>query len=109
MGYRLLDARRHGVLFKGKETGIMKLRLTAVAMAVSALVIGPVYADGAGGCDYSGKWRSTSVEPQEQSEASKKLASLKMPIAGQETTAQAAAPEKAQESAPQAAEKTTTQ
>jgi hypothetical protein len=95
--------------FKGKETRIMKLRLTAVAMALSVLVIGPVYADGTGGCEYGSKWRSTSVEPQEESEASKKLASLKMPITEQETATQAAAPEKTQESAPQAAEKTTTQ
>lgn len=86
----------------------MKLRLSAVAMAVSVLVIGPVYADGAGGCDFSSKWRYTSVEPQEESEASKKLAALNMPTTEQETTGQAASPEKAGEGAPQAAEASTT-
>ena len=87
----------------------MKLRLTAFAMALSVLVIGPVYAGGAGGCEFGSKWRYTSVEPQEESEATKKLASLNMPITEEEKADQASAPEKAQESTPQAAEKTTTQ
>ena len=58
----------------------MKLRLTVAAMALSVLVIGPVYAGGAdGGCAYGSKYQQTSVEPQEQSEAAKKLASLNVP------------------------------
>lgn len=63
----------------------MKFRLTIVAMALSVLAVGPVYAGGAGGCDYSGRYQSTSVEPQESSEAAKKLASLSVPVSGQET------------------------
>lgn len=80
----------------------MKFRLTIVAMALSVLVIGPVYAGGAGGCDYGGRYQSTSVEPQEQSEAAKKLASLSAPVSDQETAG------KADASTPQDAEKTTT-
>ena len=58
----------------------MKLRLTVAAMALSVLVIGPVYAGGAdGSCAYGSKYQQTSVEPQEQSEAAKKLASLNVP------------------------------
>ena len=87
----------------------MTFRLTAVAMALSVLVIGPVYAEGSGGCQYGSKYRYTSVEPQEESEATKKLASLNMPITEEETATQATSSEKAQESAPTAAEKTTTQ
>ena len=86
----------------------MKLRLTAVAMTVSVLAVGPVFAGGAGGCEYGSKWRYTSVEPQEDSEATKKLASLNMPITEEETASQAGTPEKATESAPQAAEESTT-
>lgn len=79
----------------------MKLRLTVAAMALSVLVIGPVYAGGAdGGCAYGSKYQQTSVEPQEQSEAAKKLASLNVP---------ASAPEKKDASTPPAAEKTTAQ
>ena len=89
----------------------MKFRLTAIAMALSALVITPVYAGGAGGCNYGSKWQSTSAEPQEQTEASKKLASLSMPIAeaAEEATGdQATATEKPQESTATTAEETTT-
>lgn len=65
----------------------MKIRLTLVAMALSVLAAGPVFAGGAvGGCDYSGN-RYTAAEPQEQSEAAKKLASLSAPITEQETVA----------------------
>ena len=79
----------------------MKLRLTVIAMALSVLAISPVYAGGAdGGCAYGSKYQQTSIEPQEQSEASKKLASLNLPVAGQE---QAAA------TPPSASEKTTAQ
>ena len=45
------------------------------------------------------------MEPTEQSEASKKLASLSVPATDQEAAAQAA-PEKATADAPQTAEKT---
>jgi hypothetical protein len=86
----------------------MKFRLTAVAMALSVFVIGPVYADGSGGCEYGSKWRYTSVEPQEESEASKKLASLNIPITEEETAGQATPSERIGESAPQAAEESTT-
>ena len=78
----------------------MKFRLTIIAAALSALAIGPVYAGGAGGCDYGSKYRSTSVEPKEQSEASKKLASLSAPIKEQE---------KAEASTPQAPQTTSAQ
>ena len=67
----------------------MKFRLTIVAMALSVLAVGPVYAGGAGGCDYGGRYQSTSVEPQEQSEAAKKLASLSVPVSGQESAVKA--------------------
>lgn len=89
----------------------MKLRLTAVAMAISVLVVGPVYAGGAGGCDYGSKYRYTSAEPQEQSELAKKLASLSVAIGEQQTAGQASAstPEKAHASTPRTAEKTTAQ
>jgi len=87
----------------------MKLRLTAVAMAISVLAAGPVYAGGAGGCDYGSTYRYTSAEPQEQSELARKLASLSVPIGEQQTAEQASAsaPEKAHASTPPAAEKTT--
>ena len=79
----------------------MKLRLTLIAMALSVLAISPVYADGAGGgCAYGSKYQQTSIEPQEQSEASKKLASLNLPAAGQE---------KADATPPSASEQTTAQ
>ena len=87
----------------------MKFRLTAVAMALSVLVIGPVYADGAGGCEFGSKWRYTSVEPQEESEATKKLASLSVSIDEEQTSDQATASEKSQESTSKAAETQTTQ
>ncbi len=79
----------------------MKLRLTVIAMALSVLAISPVYAGGAdGGCAYGGKYQQTSVEPQEQSQASKKLASLNLPLTEHE---------KAGASPPPAAEKTAAQ
>ena len=79
----------------------MKCRLTLIAMALSAVAVSPVYAGGAdGGCAYGSKYQQTSVEPQEQSEAAKKLASLNMPASEQEKTA--ATP-------PAAGEKTTAQ
>ncbi len=89
----------------------MKFRLTVIAAALAALAIGPVYAGGSGGCNYGSKWRSTSVEPQEQSEASKKLASLSMPIAEQDTTSPASASgsKKDQASTSQTAETTSAQ
>ena len=91
----------------------MKLRLTAVAMALSVLVVGPVYAGGAGGdCNYGGQYQQTSIEPLEQSDAAKKLASLSEPATDQEVASQAAAvsaPNKADASTSQAAAKTTTQ
>jgi len=64
----------------------MKLRLTIIATALSVLAISPVYAGGAdGSCAYGSKYQQTSVEPQEQSEASKKLASLNLPLAEQQS------------------------
>ncbi len=79
----------------------MKLRLTIIAMALSVLAISPVYAGGAdGSCAYGSKYQQTSVEPQEQSEASKKLASLNLPLTEQET---------AGATSPPAAEKTAAQ
>lgn len=80
----------------------MKFRLTILATALTVLAIGPVYAGGAGGCDYGSKYKYTSAEPQEQSEASKKLASLNVPATDQE-----AAPQKAQADTAQPAETTT--
>lgn len=68
----------------------MKFRLTLLATALSMLAMTPVYAGGAGGCDYGGRYQSTSVEPQEQSEAARKLASLSMPASGQDQAAQMA-------------------
>ncbi len=66
----------------------MKLRPTIIAMALSVLAVSPVYAGGAdGSCAYGSKYQQTSIEPQEQSEASKKLASLNLPVAGQEKAA----------------------
>lgn len=63
----------------------MKCRLTLIAMFFSVLAVSPVYAGGAdGGCAYGSKYQQTSVEPQEQSEAAKKLASLSMPASSQE-------------------------
>ncbi len=85
----------------------MKLRLTAVAMALSVLAAGPVYAGGAdGSCSYGSKYRNTFVEPQEQSQAARKLASLSVPATEQETAGQAAAnaPKKADASTSPAAE-----
>jgi hypothetical protein len=79
----------------------MKLRLTFIAMALSVLAISPVYAGGAdGSCAYGSKYQQTSVEPQEQSQASKKLASLNLPLTELE---------KAGASPPSAAEKTAVQ
>ena len=79
----------------------MKCRLTLIAMALSAVAVSPVYAGGAdGSCAYGSKYQQTSVEPQEQSEAAKKLASLNMPVSEQEKTG--ATP-------PSAPEKTTAQ
>jgi hypothetical protein len=69
----------------------MKFRLTIVAMALSVLAVAPVYAGGAGDCDYGGRYQSTSAEPQEQTEAAKKLASLSAPASSQETAAKAGA------------------
>ena len=64
----------------------MKLRPTIIAMALSVLAVSPVYAGGAdGSCAYGSKYQQTSVEPQEQSEASKKLASLNLPLTEQQT------------------------
>ncbi len=84
----------------------MKLLLTAVAMALSVLAIGPVYAEGAdGSCAYGSQYRYTSVEPQEQSEATRKLASLSKPATDQETAASA----RDNSGTPQAAEPTTAQ
>ena len=83
----------------------MKVRLTILATALTVLAIGPVYAGGAGGCSYGSKYKYTSVEPQEQSEASKKLASLSVPATEQEAAAEAA-PEKAQATPAQTAETT---
>ncbi len=79
----------------------MKCRLTLIAMALSAVAVSPVYAGGAdGGCAYGSKYQQTSVEPQEQSEAAKKLASLNMPASEQE---------KAGATPPSTGEKTTAQ
>ena len=86
----------------------MKLRLTAVTMALLVLVVGPVYAGGAGGdCHYGSQYQQTSVEPQEQSEAAKKLASLSEPATDQEVAASTS--ETADTSSSQSTEKTTTQ
>ena len=90
----------------------MKLRFTAAAMALSILVIGPVYAGGAdGSCAFGSKYRYTSVEPQEQSEVVRKLASLSAPATEQDTAASAAtsAPKKADASTSPDAKKKTTQ
>ena len=84
----------------------MNFRLTIAATALTVLASGPVFAGGAGGCDYGSKWKYTSVEPQEESEATKKLASLSAPATDQEAAAQAA-PEKAQAGPGQTAEQTT--
>ncbi|MDX2315847.1 MAG: hypothetical protein QNL90_17400 [Gammaproteobacteria bacterium] len=63
----------------------MTFRPALIAMFLSVLAVSPVYAGGAdGGCAYGSKYQQTSVEPQEQSEAAKKLASLSMPAATQE-------------------------
>ncbi len=86
----------------------MKFRLTVVAMALSVFAVGPVFAGGAaGGCDYGSKYRYTAAEPEAQSEAAKKLASLSVPIGEQETAA--SAPEQSDASTSQAAKKTTAQ
>ncbi len=90
----------------------MKLRLAAVAIVLSVLAVGSVYAAGAdGSCAYGSKFRYTFVEPLEQSEAASKLASLSVPATVQETAAQASAgaPDKADASSSPAAEKTTAQ
>jgi hypothetical protein len=89
----------------------MKFRLTIVAMALSVLAVGPVYAAGSGGCDYGGRFQSTSVEPQEQSEAAKKLAELSTPAGEQDSAGKvaASAPGQVDASTSQDAEKTTTQ
>jgi hypothetical protein len=80
-------------------------------MAVSVLAVGPVYAGGAGGCDYGSQDRYTSAEPQEQSEAAKKLASLSVAIGEQQTAGQAteSAPETAYVSTSPSVEKTSAQ
>ena len=86
----------------------MKFRLTVVAMALSVFAVGPVFAGGAaGGCDYGSKYRYTAAEPEAQSEAAKKLASLSVPIGEQETAA--SAPEQSDASPSQAAKKTIAQ
>ena len=86
----------------------MKLRLTVVAIALSVFAVGPVFAGGAaGGCDYGSKYRYTAAEPEAQSEAAKKLASLSVPISDQEMVA--SAPEQSQASTSQAAKKKTAQ
>ncbi len=86
----------------------MKHRLTVVAMALSVFAVSPVFAGGtASGCDYGSKYRSTAAEPQEQSEAAKRLASLSAPIGEQEMVA--SAPEKSQASTSQEAVKATAQ
>jgi len=77
----------------------MNIRLTIVATALSVVAIAPVYAGGAGGCDYGNKYQSTSVEPQEQSEAAKKLASLTLPMSEQKTVDQVSASSGGQASA----------
>ena len=84
----------------------MKSRLTILATALTVLAVGPAYAGGAGGCNYGSKYKYTSAEPQEQSEASKKLASLNVPASDEEAAAQAA-PEKAAADTTQPAEATT--
>ena len=86
----------------------MKLRLTILATALTVAASGPVFAGGGdGGCSHMGsKWKYTSAEPQEESEATKKLASLNGPATDQEATAQAA-PEKAQEGPAEPSEQTT--
>lgn len=84
----------------------MKFRLTILATALTVLATGPVYAGGAGGCDYGSKYKHTSAEPMEQSEASKKLASLNVPATDQEAAVQAA-PEKTRADTTQPAEPTT--
>jgi hypothetical protein len=85
----------------------MKFRLTILATALTVLAIGPAYAGGAGGCDYGSKYKYTSAEPQEQSEASRKLASLNVPATDQEAAVQAA-PEKPQADTTPTAETPTT-
>jgi hypothetical protein len=85
----------------------MKLRLTVVAAALSVLTVSPVFADGAdGACAYGSKFKYTAVEPQDQSEAAKKLASLTLPVTGTEVASTSG---KAGTSASKDAEKTTTQ
>ena len=83
----------------------MKLRYTVVATALSVLVVSPVFAGGSDGCDYGSRYKSTSAEPQEPSEAAKKLASLNMPATGEESTVGTAG----SAAAPQSAEPTTSQ
>ena len=83
----------------------MKLRLTVVATALSVLAVSPVFAGGADGCDYGTRFKSTSAEPQEPSEAAKKLASLNLPATGEESMVGAAGGA----GAPQSAEPTTSQ
>lgn len=78
----------------------MKLRLTVISIALSVLAASPVFA-----CDYVDKYKSTSAEPLEQSEAAKKLASLNLPASGQESTVSTAAGA----GALQSAEKTSSQ
>ena len=85
----------------------MKFRLTILATALTVLAIGPAYAGGAGGCNYGSKYKYTSAEPQEQSEASKKLAGLSVPATDQEAAVQAA-PEKPQADTTPTAETPTT-
>jgi hypothetical protein len=71
---------------------MMKLRLTVVAAALSVLTVSPVFAGGAdGGCAYGSGYKYTSVEPQEQSEAAGKLASLSVPAGEQDKVASTAA------------------
>ena len=75
---------------------MMKLRLAVVASALSVLTVSPVLAGGAdGGCAYGSAYKYTAVEPQEQSEAAGKLASLSLPATGQESVASTSEPARA--------------
>ena len=83
----------------------MKLRLTVVATALSVLAVSPLLAGSAHACDYGKQYKYTAVDPQDQSEAAKKLASLNLPATGQESTVGAAG----SAGAPQSAAPTTSQ
>jgi hypothetical protein len=102
------DAGHFGCLSEVQEARTMKLRHTVVAMALSVFAVGPVFAGGAAsGCDYGSKYRYTAAEPEAQSEAAKKLASLSATIGEQEMVA--STPEKSDAGTSQAAKKTTAQ